>query len=565
MSHTSHNTDVASPRPMPSPKQTYATDPFTKLTFSKSERVEALERIAAATDDANRDMSTSVPDLSPGRDKTLPKPPVPSTKHYPPSPPTATLEDVFSPLTDADPDATPPTPTLAAFVSPKASRAALGHIGGLDALEARLLAEVGTRKVEQDTSRPDVRSVLPISIPRPDVVVDPAIDSAISSLSLPGLGADEGTLRLEKESHSAEPSERGRVRTHDAETAIANNDRPRSKEPEARERKKKSGQKAHSDGIKEKEQHRLRKAAQGRVAAWLGGLDPEVPSPVVSSSEGPSAAVDQTSTMVDAIVVPTSVTPPDPQPPLQVQSTKEAAPSAPQNEPVDLGEKATYPVESIDAKPNPRSSGFMPIRPEEPQASDLTSVNGAPGARKKLVWPQRIADPEVRYDVRSARGGRGGKVTQVAAIWASQQSSTPQPSTPVPKAKPPPPKKLTHWSKAPVSPSPLSQSSSANKDKPSTTAPSSASPGDLSARRAKMVKSSSVPAVVSSSLATPMLSSTASLARPSPKVSPKPATLPPTIEENISDVNTPDMKSLPKKELAFGQARLRELIKKYQG
>lgn len=75
--------DVVSPMPMHSPKHTVTVDPFTYATFNKSERVEVLERAAAEAVEANADMSGSMPALALDADKTLPKPPVPSSKTKP--------------------------------------------------------------------------------------------------------------------------------------------------------------------------------------------------------------------------------------------------------------------------------------------------------------------------------------------------------------------------------------------------------------------------------------------------------------------------------------------------
>ena len=517
---------------MPSPKQTYTLDPFTSLTFSKSERVEALERIAAQTDNANKDMSSSVPDLVLDLDKTLPRPPVPSQKMNTDLESVPTMADIFQTSAAEDFNATPPTPTLAAVTSPKASRAVLGHLGGLDALEARLLAEVGTRKVEQNSSRPDVRSVLPIDIPRPDAAIDPAIDSAISSLSLPGLGADEGTLRLGVESYHAETSERGsHVNENESNVLLENSSPPR--ESEQRVRKKKSEQKARGEVVKEKEQHRLRKAAQGRVAAWLGSIEPETPP---QPSEDHSTLPQEDAPLENA---PTPLT-------------------VPEDTPAMEDEQHARTEKLVDAKPNPRSSGFIPVHSHKEKKLD---------ERKRLlpVWPKRPQDPEVRYDVRSARGGRGGQVTAVAAVWAAQ-AGTPSSSAPAPKTTPPP-KRLTGWSKIPPTHLPLSRpsESGAYKHNPPIVTPTSPA-ADLAARRAKIAKASSVPAILSSSLAIPVLSSTASLARSPPKVSLKPPALPTTIAESQEDrKDSTESKSPPKLDLAFGQARLRELIKKYQG
>ncbi|KAF9007378.1 hypothetical protein BDQ17DRAFT_1422761 [Cyathus striatus] len=99
---------------------------------------------------------------------------------------------------------------------------------------------------------------------------------------------------------------------------------------------------------------------------------------------------------------------------------------------------------------------------------------------------------------------------------------------------------------------------------------------DLSGKRTKpMSKSPSVPAIVSSSHAIPMLSSTASLARTSPVVSPTkvdrikvlPDLIAPRreVEQKVSPrPASPPKLAAPVGELAFGKARLRDLIKKYQ-
>lgn len=565
VSHASSNSDVASPRPMPSPKQTYSIDPTTHLTLSKSERVRTLERIAAQTDEANKDMSYSVPDLTLGLDKTLPAPPVPSQKGRH-TQPTAALTDLFSHSTDDNADVAPPTPTLNAFVPPKASRTALGRFDGLDALEARLLAEVGTRKVEKESQRPDVRSVIPIAIPKPDASVDPNIDSAISSLSLPGLGVDERTERLTREQPSAALSDQGRPHAlHLGHEGKVSENIPQAESEKAR--KKKSNQKPQEgDVVKEKEIQRLRKAAQGRVAAWLGSIDPEAlpqpgtPPPANVPSEIPSKPrLSSDHAQISQLSPQTS----EPVPALEMNASE----TRPNSDSPDVGP----PTENghVENKPNPRSSGFIPIRPTTDNSSAPEHQNSDQARRKalKFAWPQHQPDSEARYDVRSARGGRGGKVTAVAAIWA--QAANQKPAIPPPKSPPPAPRRLTEWNKTPLktskSSSPLSQSSeTVNESKPRATPASPAA--ELAARRVMLSKSSSVPAVVSSSLATPMLSSTASLARPSPKLT-KFAPSPAVIQEipEVKSNSNPNAKAPPKHELAFGQARLRELIKKYQG
>ncbi|KAI0342740.1 hypothetical protein BDW22DRAFT_1357238 [Trametopsis cervina] len=587
---------VISPRPMHSPKHTVTVDPFTLVSVNKSEDIDVLERVAAETVKANADMSYSVPDLTLEVDKTLPRPPVPSSKTKPQPiedrPKVATL---FSPLhEDSGPDITPRTPTIAAFSSPKASRAALGPMGGLDALEAKLLAEVGTRKVPQDR-RPDVRTIMPIAIPRPDAVADPAVDSAISSLSLPGIGGDEGTLRLDAEG----TSERGKSSNgmHEPTSALLKETQlsggtevAASKE---RSRKKSTPKPRVTEEIREKEQYRLRKAAQGRVAAWLGSIDPDappqVPTPPPESPAPVNLQLEEPEELMEAVPAISSGAREI------VDEDKQGAARVPDT-----------PEEHQDDKPDPRSSGFIPLGTlRKLQMQAMASGRAAlPSKAKGKSLADIFAtteDAEARYDVRSARGGKGGIVTAVAAIWQSQaksQSSSDSdktPRSPEPRSRPhlsralnstPGPSPLQHHklsapsSQAKVASRPAPQAArppippkqptvAPSPAVPTTTAPTRASPSaDLAARRAKMVKASSVPAVMSSSLAKPMLSSTASLARAKPNLDNNRLLnkLPPTISETLpSSEAAPSAPPKPQTELAFGKARLRELIQKYQG
>ncbi|KAI0077291.1 hypothetical protein K474DRAFT_1661914 [Panus rudis PR-1116 ss-1] len=638
--------EVLSPRPIPSPTKAPGISPFSPSSPSKSSRVATLERMASQAVRVNKDMSTSVPDVKlVDQEKTLPVPPVPSVKNKSSRSVSresqggrARANSLFppAPLEDAPPDETPPTPTLAAIASLKPPRS-VGRGGGgmssspsgLDALEARLLAEVGTRKAPPPSlspnantnAKPDVRSVLPdlpplpapISIPRP-LQTDSANDSAISSLTLAGLEGEDSAMlhagniadrRTSKGSpahsdgihHDGEMTERGRSRNRDwdwpheyEQDHEKNSEQPKGAHPSQTTANGKSSQKKRKgEGKKDVEVHKLRKAAQGRVADWLGKIDPAAAPPeVVSSSEPSPARADDS--------------------PLNVSPTPAAERSKVEDAQVEKEEaKAEVKVESKDeskpddpatAEPNPRSSGFVPmetIRARQRQAFEEAVKTGkSPSNRNALagrfpVYPPRPSNAEVKYDIRSARGGRGGKVTAVAAIWASQvqaaqqqtsnsKSPSPQPVRGVksPLGKPASsPKTVSPPQQPQATKTPLSRPPQASTP---TATPFSAA--NLSANRAKLIKSSSVPAVVSSSLATPMLSSTASLARPSPpaNIQAKHRTkLPPVLAASfqtqdkdvgggkVDQSTAPKPISAPKAELAFGQARLRELIKKYQG
>jgi hypothetical protein len=234
--------DVYSPRPVLSPKHSFSVDPVTHNSVGKSERVEALERMAAEVGQKTQDLSTGDIPNSSGIDddgadtdadinKTLPPPPVPSgkenakrngrmhiDKYFPgdgvESEPEREIQSAHDALHSLPSDKTPPTPTLTA-VTParpqlhrpgtKNNHFLTGLDGtsesGLDALERRLLVEVGTRKLEKDP-RPDVRTVLgaqPIAIPLSTrgKEAEPLNDSAISSLTLAGMGE----LDLDRQEH----------------------------------------------------------------------------------------------------------------------------------------------------------------------------------------------------------------------------------------------------------------------------------------------------------------------------------------------------------------------------
>ncbi|CCM04221.1 uncharacterized protein FIBRA_06388 [Fibroporia radiculosa] len=593
---------IASPRPMLSPQHSFSGDPFDQVT-----QVEQLERVAAQADSASPNMSVPGRALSLDadvQDKTLPR--IPDGTHR-----TSPAIDALFHIDDIHPKDTPPTPTLAAITSLKVPRAAGLGVGlsGLDALEAKLLAEVGTRKQDKP-ARPDVRSVLPIAIPR-GTDGDPANDSAISSLTLPGLDADAKTLRLGRTSHSPDQGQRELDDDRTSTGGRRGRDNKRSKgagtvsmrSPNDKENasSKRSGQRVAT--TKDEEIHRLKKSAQGRVAAWLGCIDPDIPpqsgTPPSASPRGGEAGIDDIAPINAPNQVEASLgsfqlqaaSMADP-PPIALSSSevKEVAkhieePALSQNTP------RPGPIPDVSALPNPRSSGFVPIGTLQVNRSQI-AISTKSGADPKdlgrvkpstrlAVYPPHPVDSGVRYDVRSARGGKGGKVTSVAAIWASAAESTSKTDksnkpTPRKRLEPTPfedarsgktiSKSASQSPKPPMKPA-ASAVSVPKIPQPATKSSNIALPpaGDIAAKRARMVKSSSVPAIISSSLATPMLSSTASLARPTPRLKERNnkinVSLTPLASEDKPDANLVKSQG----ELAFGQARLRELIKRYQG
>lgn len=618
-----------SPRPIPSPKQSYSGP------SPRSENVCALERMADEVGRHNGDLSADLPKCAAGVDsnvnKTLPSPLITSSKQplhvrqhvqavFPDtavpnrSVPKPKLEPAFPP---------PPTPPLAAITPVKFPRAQTELSGlstkytkgapqesGLDALERRLLAEVGSRRQDIGELHPDVRSVVqPIKIPASGTPAD-ANDSAISSLTLADRDAflrgdeDEREQEQEQDHDSDERTQHrgGRHSQSDDEREVRTQrgrGRAKSKYSDEDDERRVTQKRERKRG-KEGDVRKLRSEVKGRIAAWLGEID-----------TSPPLVDDSLSTMspVASHFVPITDREPFAPPP----SSEELLPSSGDQE---LG--GTSFNDGVSAAPNPRSSGFVTIStlkaagtrhstvpaPENiPSISDaekktlagkplvpgpilrrmsagqstiatpVGSLPSAPLARPKSPdvaradpvtrhflsphqprhSPQPLG-PGVKYDVRSARGGKGGRVTEVASLWAAKADATHAKQN---GASQPVKKPVNHGGKLPVK-SPLSTSQ--------THGPSDASREG----RGKTTKATTVPAIISSSHAVPMLSSTASLARASPNPqNPASRPLPPMISETMSDLRTiktpiPRVTRAPGN-LGFGQARLRDLIKKYQG
>ena len=884
LSPPNENGVVYSPRPQLTPKHSFTRDPVLGAT-SRSERVEELEKMADAVVRKSQDLSCDLPKglsaiLQPGSskeegkakeepmsslleaqdeaeanakvNKTLPGPPVPSGKNVIapvplPSRPRADLyfsgqlDDIGPSIPEPSPmvfDRTPSTPPLLAVLPPRPllrptdksanPKSELKTESGLDALERRLLAEVGTRKLDQwhgangessKQKRPDIRSVMSpidtsaasaaafgvgsVSIPiqMPVKSPEPLHDSAISSLTLAGgLGGDDSDGEFDGRTHRAGSRSRSRSGSGSSRRSVereglstglhlhmrqraevgtptraSNRERDRGRPGEEKdkveERKTDSKEKdkpkeGKTSGKKKSDRLNNKTAAKGRVAAWLGCIDPHVPpqeqiippSPSVlrSNFDIENDQDDEVFPAADIAGLPTTIglgmeppkdvsAPPNPrssgfvpiatlkrdtiQPrPLTTRDAtvvEEArriqdiwssqTPPAVQRTPPQfpLAIASTAPPVSIrtDRRVSPPSSKpnkpHMPISysaaarnvwrlpdtikahdppPPPPNKPPVTAPPTKPpglGRVKAVFPPPKPINTEVKYDIRSARGGRGGKVTSVANLWSSRAITNPdtkgkgvqrsenhfgESKTPVPPSKPlvtekklfsaavmtpaPPRKPIpvasssnvgaagpTDAQKRPDSrvafavskstgPPPFSvprkvpsatalstaPQRSVGKATPSTealmqkrpatsmsnpyslhgkTTPTLSTPASdtpklhaLAANRGvkPVIKGPSDPAVVSSSHAVPHLSSTASLARPpgQQQISglqkrlnqpPRPVKL-----TNLLSTSQPSLSSVsgtpsdtprpvsPSKpaELAFGQARLRDLIKKYQ-
>lgn len=699
--HTGGSGELHSPRPILSPKTSFAVDPFTNEIrgMTKDERIENLEKMAEEAVRENSDMSGSggvnpvtATDVSPRNrfpqiEKTLPLPPPP------PAGEPVRVDRLFPPTSLVlEEEVTPKTPTLTATTPFKLGRSMYRHLNapdsgggatsglsGLDALEARLIAEVGTRKLDKDDAKPDVRSVLAVPIDIPNVrgrttnkggglarspgensasvythgISDDINDSAISSLTLAGEGKSPvaNALRYEEAGGGGPRTLRtGRSRSRDRLDPITDDKVEKVQTPRNRERRSSTGKKSTTSGHKEggkSEGRKMRKAAVGRVADWLGKIDPEAPPPQVDTP--PTSPLSDTEHLhpLDPTSSPV-FTPSYPgSPEVSTRSSLrevELSKTPISSRPLGLGKEEpeeTGAEPELSASPNPRSSGFMPIHPTEmrgppsPGRDEATSTPKPPPVQ--LPWMQKLEATEptrtglnitprfgkglvlpdlaAKYDVRSARGGRGGRVTAVAAIWAAAEKQNGSANIPVPRpwVNPQAPGKPIIAPK-PTRPAAGPKPAGLSVTKPAVTnlalgkidvgkvrptqGVSNPHAGEddeeetpttgTDHTRARMVKSSSVPAVISSSTAIPMISSTASLIRPpgsSPvrerpgKVSRGFGTRIATIEEDLASDWTsvgagptrggegkPHAVGSPTKtDLAFGQARLRDLIRKYQG
>ena len=692
-----------SPRPVPSPKPSFLG------SVPKSNNVTELERLADEVwkqsldlpkGDAGVDLQGSQgPKLDrqfdSSVDKTLPAPPVPTSKdghlfaQHPRVDALFTTEGTMSDRSSF-PSSTnhlrraPPTPPVAAitpikFLKAPTELSGLGaNLGkdvspesGLDALERRLLAEVGTRRFDAE-ERPHVRSVVqPITIPPSGPQPDTVNDSAISSLTLADRedflkgnpereqeqdrDSDERTQHMGGGRHS--PSEDDR----DARTQKGKSSRKLGKSKHSEEDLERAGRRRERKKVKDDEGRKLRQVAKGRVAAWLGEIDISAP-PVM---DDPATFISPTTSHFVPITESASF---GPAPAEMTDHETEARARG--------GDIATD--KDVLASPNPRSSGFVTISslsavvatngsggeaspfrpsprpssvndfrqtptssPERPTTAHRSPMSRSPSAEVKRSqpsdapprtrplpppptqptrlfpgrlprFPSKPADPEVKYDVRSARGGRGGKVTQVASLWATKANANANAkagdTTPVPAAVPKKPK-------VPTSPPAVRKPAlNVHKRSPISTRPpptglgigaAGAGAGPVGLNRigvggetrmgmglgtrevSKATKATTVPAVLSSSHAVPMLSSTASLARvkahgPGQGLG-QGRSLPPMISETMLDLRSVSKNGGGVKtgagagavggggqgralgDLAFGQARLRDLIKKYQG
>jgi hypothetical protein len=611
-----------SPRPMLSPKSSFTGEPL--AGSGQSGRVAALEKMVEDeernkaqenpwNDSSPQDIPLSRPipippsppveleakELNDLLEKTLPPPPVPSSKPKKDIATTSPLLNMFNQKAQAAEAIQPedePTALKPVFVManlpPKRAQQSLpdsskhGKDGakpsaapvdtkaesspalGLDALERRLLKEVGTRKQPAAVSRhlkeldEATNGLLKAKVEaKGKLGVEPHFKPVDGSL-----GATV-TPSEDKEAAIHVLLNRKRRKTFDVDTPVKEPDIVKGQEEEALQ---------------------LRKAAKGRVAMWLGDAKEADPPPLSETRIIEQAAREQPASEAikqirEALKGPTGDTMPETTVP----------------GPTPDGPKRIDP--SKVQLPGRTSSGFLPMSrhpakglPRIAESSSTTSVE-QPAVLERYkpgLQPIKVAN----YDVRSARGGRGGKVTSVAALWAEKATSDAANPTPVsPKIQSvgvPLPMMVRLGQekiKLPTSPGAnlaKPKEEERSEDKPQEKTPPAGKPypwfgAAISPARsapANMIaKGVSVPAKLSSSFASPTLSSTESLARPQPTkpVKPVAAAVPrpaPLVQKPTPPAASPMQLQASASEprlsaqvVSFGQARLKGLIAKYQG
>lgn len=553
---------------------------------------------------------------------------------------------------------------------------------GLDALEKRLLAEGGTRKTELANDQRSAWNIVgakPIDIPSKDFVRDdPMNDSAISSLTLAGerMGFDREEVELngvlDDAGHDSDE------KTHRAGKSTASTGSRKGSKDKGEKWKKKGKKDKDKDRTQDRAQDgesRGRKkktaaAAKGRVAAWLGAIDPDVPpvedvlppSPAVSRnlpssmeskdvllpvvdndiaslpskplngveskdlpSDAASASIPHSSGFVP-IGTFKSGTPPRPFkfPTKDATEVRKAQRVAEVCSVSNSASTVAAPLDNKESQSPMRTDAPLPFAslipapqiapshkakpPSIAEAIDMleakhysTDTGKIPNANIELSNSNRIMqpsypvalptpqdDPEAKYNVRSARRGHRDRVTAITSSWATGTvDSSIEPTTDLAPLKPlrncapdcvakGKSAKVSSTGSSFVTPNLPEQSSV--KSLLAATAPiilpPNLEPVDFASKRPRsIIKSTSVPAIISSSHATPTLSSTASLAHltsskpqaPTREL-PSPDSSRQVLGQTAAKIAMSSSKPGPTGgDLAFGQARLRDLIKKYQG
>jgi len=614
-----------SPRPMLSPKASFTGEPL--AGSGQSGRVAALERMveeeerkivkaAEAAKEAPVQESTShelplsrpIPmsppspeldarELNEILEKALPNPPVPSTKPKRDIPTTSPLLEMFSQRAHAAETAPlekeakaskpevvmanlapnraqqplPKPPSLVKLdeqhAEAKSSPSPIGATvkpspAGLDALERRLLRDVGTRK-QPVTVVQQLRELNEVT----GMAIKEKVEMKRKLAAEPHLKPADGSVGA-----TVAPSEDKEAAIH----VLLNRKRRKAFDVEPQVQESGNQLVTSSTASQEEEVLRLRKEAKGRVTVWLGDAQKADPPPLTETRIIELAAKESPPLSESAGEV--------------MEDTKSAS--------VSLDSSSEGPKRVDPSKiqlPGRRSSGFLLIQRLAQEATPrIAEMAPAEPAVLERYKPGLQLPKVANYDVRSARGGRGGKVTSVAALWAEKAAGGAV--SPPPKIQrngvPLPVMVRQGQEKVKVSIPPVVKPAKLKEGDPKEEVRETTSPAQRSAGKAYpwfgpaisparsapanlIAKGASVPAKLSSSVASPTLSSTESLARPQQaKPAGKPAA---TIAERAALVQKPAAADpggliasaseprLPAQVVSFGQARLRGLIAKYQG
>ncbi|KAG8953070.1 hypothetical protein FRC04_003017 [Tulasnella sp. 424] len=545
----SQSSGVLSPRPRLSPRISYDESVRAngvKVASIKSKPVEELERMAEEVlKEEEKEGKPAGPASALGIEFHKDLPVVPGSrsrkdvfKAKPTGLPTAS--EIFG--LDAQPakQSRPMTITSVPLKPPALPRSE----SGLDALERRLAGErsASMDAVDQWMSRRRAASVA-------DTASDSDASSVRSYRSQPG-----GPRGPKKPSHSRDRSSRSSQQPK-KEGGLPAMPMPRAITPPRKDH--------------EKEVKQLQKEAVNRVGDWIGGVPPADPPGLIpwATLSGQQMIPKTSSGFV---------------------STKKSTFAPPPGR-TPLAEVFTQPPPPVESPPqppppSPRRGSVHSFAENAPLQAAISTAQSPVIASKKVERQLLNIGPLTHaYDVRSARGGRGGVVTAVTAIWetkpvagAADVSSNPadvvkDPTAvkPQTKRKDPPVFKIPTMPASASLPT-LSQPSLATDNAILADKPGRALDGQ------RINRALPDPAAINGTLARPYLSSTASLAngrqdpipRPRPHTSlDKPAQLPisqsaPQLRPGSIEPPTSPKPGAPP--IGVGQAKLRELIAKYQ-
>lgn len=530
---------VLSPRPKLSPRMSYdesVTASGRKAVSLKSKPVEELERMAEQIlkVEAKEQVEATEPGKAVRLDKTLPTPPPPPAsgrdrvKTRPAALPTA--GEIFGLGLSGAPQQTTGSVLERREDAALHASTSAANGSGLDALEKRLAGQkmdaaerwlARGRLTESEPQVPDSptrpRPVRQITGPRPEPT-------------------SSDRSRSQSRERNKVPKESG----------LPAMPMPRAVEPKV--------------DPHEQEIMRLQKEAVKRVNKWMEEVpDREEPAMVPWATLSGQAFIPKTSSGFMSTRKPL--------PPMQTSVTGLFE---------DDAATASSPWSGAHSQPSPH----LPSSPTLPSSPDAMSPLKAAAtvAMSPMLGMKRVPHsfalqppPATKYDIRSARGGKGGVVTSVTSIWEnSVQAASNTTTTEAPAITPQPNLPKAPMFKIPSLPASASQPVIS---KPTLLAgPIKPTTKETSPQRITLP--SSDPAAVNGTIARPYISSATSLVRgPQRGRTSMDAKMPPIVES----VSAPQLRSLstepspspsPPKPIpvngGVGQTKLKELIAKYQ-